>query len=95
MSRVVGGSQGPVLSSQYFGIGAVVVVVVGTVVWRRDRRLWLFGAVAVVSAVLSLGARHNVFLPWQLVAHLPLLENISSSRFVLITYLAAWPSRWA
>ncbi len=88
MSRVVGGSQGPVLSSQYFGIGAIAVVVVGTVAWRRDRRLWLFGAVAVVSAVLSLGARHKVFLPWQPFARLPLLENISSSRFVLITYLA-------
>ncbi|MGD0392024.1 MAG: hypothetical protein ABSC41_05215 [Acidimicrobiales bacterium] len=88
MSRVVGGSQGPILSSQYVGIGAVAVVVVGTVVWRRDRRLWLFDAVAVVSAVLSLGARHRYFLPWQPFVHLPLFENITPGRFVLITYLA-------
>ena len=88
MSRIVGGSQGPVLSSQYFGMGVVVVLVVGTMAWRRDRRLWFFGAVAVISAVLSLGARHKVFLPWQPFGRLPLLENISSSRFVLITYLA-------
>jgi len=42
---------------------------------------------ALVSGVLSLGAKHTVVLPWQVVAHLPLLENISSSRFVLVTYL--------
>ena len=88
MSRVVGGSQGPILSSQYVGIGAVAVVVIGTVIWRRDRRLWLFGAVALVSAVLSLGARHRSFLPWQFFAHLPLFENITPGRFVLMTYLA-------
>ena len=87
MSRVVGGTQGPFLSCQYLGIGAVAVVVVGTVVWRRDRKLWLFGAMAVVSAVLSLGARHRFVLPWQVAAHLPLLQNISSSRFVVVTYL--------
>jgi hypothetical protein len=88
MSRVVGGSQGPILSSQYIGIGAVAVVVLGTLIWRRDRRLWLFGAVAVVSAVLSIGARHRFFLPWQLFAHLPLFENITPGRFVLMTDLA-------
>jgi hypothetical protein len=88
MRRVVGGSQGPVLSSQYFGIGGVAVVVIGTAVWRRHRRLWLFGALAVVSAALSLGAGHRTTLPWRPFAHLPLLENITASRFVLMTYLA-------
>ena len=88
MRPVVGGSQGPILSSQYFGIGTAVVVVAGTLIWRRDRRLWLFDALIVVSVVLSLGARHKFVLPWQAVARLPLLENISASRFVLITYLA-------
>lgn len=87
MSRVVGGSQGPVLSSQYIGIGTLVVIVVGTAVWRRDRKLWLFGAMALVSGVLSLGAKPTVPLPWQVFARAPLLENISSSRFVLVTYL--------
>jgi hypothetical protein len=87
MARVVGGSQGPVLSSQYFGAGALAVVVVGMVIWRHDRRMWLLAGVAAVSAVLSLGASHQVWLPWQLAARLPLVENISSSRFVLFTYL--------
>jgi hypothetical protein len=107
MSRVVGGSQGPVLSSEYFGFGAVVVVVGGLVAWRHDRRMWLLAVMAAISAVLSLGANRHVFLPWQLAAHLPQLENISSSRFVLFTYLCvagllglivdhchtAWPGR--
>ena len=107
MSRVVGGSQGPVLSSEYFGFGAVAVVVGGLVAWRHDRRMWLLAVMAAVSAVLSLGANRHVLLPWQLAAHLPLLENISSSRFVLFTYLCvaglvgltvdhchtAWPGR--
>ena len=111
MSRVVGGSQGPILSSQYVGFGTVAVVGAGALIWRRDRRIWLFGAMAVVSGVLSLGASRHHVLPWQLAAHLPLLENISSSRFVLITYLClavlvgvvidhvhrSWPgrSRWS
>ncbi len=89
MSQVVGGSQGPVLSSQYFGFGTAAVVLVGTVIWWRDRRLWLLWGVALTSGVLSLGEKHSIFLPWQLVANLPLLENISASRFVLIVYLAA------
>jgi hypothetical protein len=88
MSRVVGGSQGPILSSQFFGIGTITVVVVGAIAWRRDRRLWLFGAIALVSAVLSLGASHRHFLPWQLVVHLPVFDNITPTRFVLITALA-------
>ena len=89
MSRVIGGSQGPVLSSQYFGIGTLAVLLVGAIIWRRDRRLWLLGGVGLLAGLLSLGEKHSVFLPWQVVANLPILENISASRFVLILYLAA------
>lgn len=88
MSRVVGGSQGPVLSSQYFGFGTLGVVLGGTVIWWRDRRLWLLGGVGLLAGLLSLGAKHSVFLPWQVVANLPLLENVVASRLVLIVYLA-------
>jgi hypothetical protein len=87
MSRVVGGTQGPFLSSQYLGVGMVVVVVGGLVIWRRDRRLWFFAAMAVVSAVLSLGAPRRALLPWALLAHLPVFENITPSRIALVTYL--------
>ena len=57
------------------------------IVWRRDRRLWLFAAVGVVSTLLSLGVSKNTLLPWQLLANLPEFENVIPGRFVLIIYL--------
>ena len=84
----VGGYQGPTLSGQYVGLGMLVVAVVGLVVWRRDRRLWLFGTLAVIAAVLSLGASPSTWLPWQVATNQPLLQNIIPSRFVLVTYLS-------
>jgi len=84
----VGGYQGPTLSGQYVGLGMVAVAVVGLVVWRRDRRLWFFGAMTVVSVVLSLGASRTVWLPWQLADGRPLLQDIIPSRFLVVTYLA-------
>ena len=87
-NRVLGGYQGPALSYQYFGTWMVVVVLGGVAVWRHDRRLWLFGAIAVISAVLSFGTRPDIWLPWQALQHLPLLENVVPYRLVLVTYLA-------
>ncbi len=65
----------------------VAVAVVGLLVWRRDRRLWFFGAMTVVSVVCSLGASRTVWLPWQVLAGQPLFENIIPSRFLVVTYL--------
>jgi len=78
---------GPLISNQYFGIGVVVVLVGGLVAGRRDRRQWLFGAIALIAFALSLGVK-SYPLPWSLFAHLPLFENIVPLRFVLIPYLA-------
>jgi hypothetical protein len=75
------------LSHQYFGIGVAAVLIGGFVAWRRDRRLWLFGSIAVVTVVLSLGVKAYPS-PWSLFANLPFLGNIEPYRFVLITYLA-------
>jgi hypothetical protein len=83
----VGGYQGPTLSGQYIGFGMVAVALVGLIVWRRDRRLWFFGAMTVVSAVCSLGASRTIWLPWQVLAGQPLFENIIPSRFLVVTYL--------
>jgi hypothetical protein len=69
------------------GVGALVVVVAGLVLWRRDRRLWFFAAMTAASLLLALGARTDVGLPWQLVAGLPLLQNVIPERFIIITYL--------
>ena len=79
--------QGPLLSSQYFGIGLLIVLVGGCIAWRRDRRLWLFGAIGLVSIVFSLGAT-KPYLPWEVFKHLPLFDNVDAAHFVLITYLA-------
>ena len=84
----VGGYQGPTLSGQYVGWGVVAVVVGGTAAWRRDRRLWLFGAMAAISVVLTLGARPHLWLPWSALAGLPQLQNVIPSRFLAVTYLA-------
>ncbi len=81
--------QDVLVSYQYFGIGVVVVVCGGIILWRRDRRLWLFGAVTAISVLLALGVRQGIPLPWQALVHLPMAENIVPGRFVLITYLGA------
>ena len=87
LNRIVGGYQGPALSHQYFGWGTVAVLVVGLVLWRRDLRLWLFGALSVVTGVLALGQEHGTWLPWQALSTLPLFENIIPSRYLVETYL--------
>jgi hypothetical protein len=85
--RQRGGYQGTPLSFQYFGIGILLVLIVGLIVWRRDLRLWFFGAIMVLSVALSVGGTFPH--PWGLFAHLPLFENILPARFVLVAYLAA------
>jgi hypothetical protein len=88
MDHLTGGYQGPILDDQYFGIGLLIVLVGGVAIWRRDRRLWLFGAIGVISVVLSQGSGTSVWLPWRLVAGLPLFEDVYPYRLVFITYLA-------
>ncbi len=85
----VGGFQGETLSGQYVGIGLVAVLLLGLIVWRRDRRLWLWAGVAAATVALALGARPHSWLPWQLFSGLPLLQNIIPSRFLLLATLAA------
>ena len=89
LAQHFGGYQAPVLSGQYFGIGLVVVLIAGVVLWRRDRRLWLFGLVGAVCVPLSLGLAFHHWTPWRLFVHLPMMNNVIPARFVLITYLAA------
>ena len=86
-SHRVGGYQGPTLSGQYVGIGMVAVAAAGLLMWRRDRKLRFFGAMAAVSVMVSLGASRTVWLPWQVLAGQPLFENIIPSRFLVVTYL--------
>ena len=85
--ELLNGYSGTNFSPQYFGVGVFIVAVGGLIVWRHDRRLWLFAAVGLVSTLLSLGVSKNTFLPWQLLANLPEFENVIPGRFVLIIYL--------
>ncbi|HEV3132941.1 MAG TPA: hypothetical protein VGY51_13365 [Acidimicrobiales bacterium] len=89
VSRRFGGYQAPIPSGQYFGLGLFVVLIVGLLVWRRDRRLWLFGLVAAISVPMSMGLQFHGWTLWRLFVRLPLMENVIPSRFLLITYLAA------
>ncbi len=88
-NRVLGGYQGTVLSYQYFGT------------WdghRRDRRRRHLAprppSLAVRCHRLDLrrsslsGTSPNIWLPWQALENLPILENVVPYRFILITYLA-------
>jgi hypothetical protein len=86
-NHLYGGYRGPILSPQYFGIGIVVVLIAGFLAFRRDRKMWLFGIMALVSFALSVGTTKGAFLPWQLLVHLPQFENILPPRFLDVTWL--------
>jgi hypothetical protein len=88
--HVLGGYLGPPLpTSEYLGLGLLVVLGVGLLVWRRDRRLWLFGALGAITVLLSLGVDHTYWVPWRVLAHVPVIQNILPSRFMLATTLCA------
>jgi hypothetical protein len=85
-----GGYQGPALPGLgYLGVGVVVVAVGGTIVWRHDRRLLLFGGIGVVAAALSLGPGHGYWVPWELVEKVPLIGDIVEVRFMVVLVLCA------
>jgi hypothetical protein len=84
-----GGYQGPRLSPQYFGIGLAVLLLLGCIAWYRDRRLWLFGGVGIISVWLSQGLQVHRWSLWRLLVRVPLLENIEPYRFVVLTFIAA------
>ncbi len=88
--QVVGGYEGPSLPhGEYFGVGLLVVVGAGLIVWWRDLRLWFFNVLGVVSVVLSLGVETHYWVPWRLLARVPLVRNIIPGRFIIITTVCA------
>jgi hypothetical protein len=85
--KLVGGYQGPALpQGEYLGLGMIIVLVAGVVAWRRDRRLWFFGALGLFAVVASLGVQ-KYWTPWRLMTHLPLVQNLISERFAALTSL--------
>jgi len=88
--RFFAGYQGPALpQGEYLGLGLLVVVGAGVIVWWRDVRLWLFAGVGVASVLLSLDVTTRYWVPWRVLAHLPLIQNISVARFFAVTTLCA------
>jgi hypothetical protein len=89
-ARVFGGYRGPVLPSpSYLGPGLLVVLAAGTVVWRRDRRLWFFALLGVLTAALSLRVTGATWGPWSIVYHLRFFDDVTQSRFDAIFVLCA------
>ena len=83
-----GGYQGPVLVGLgYLGLGVLVAAVVGTAVWRSDRRMWLFAAVGLVVAALALAPGRGGWVPWDALQHLPWVGDIVEVRFTLVVTL--------
>ena len=88
-SHRFGGYQGIALhQTDYLGFGLLAVLLAGLVIWRRDRRLWLFTATGLVSYALTLTVAHNVnpfWVPWQVLRWTPLIQNILPDRFMSTT----------
>ncbi len=71
----------------YLGAGVVAVAVVGLVANRRDRRLWVLGTVALLTAALAMGTGGDPWAPWRLFRALPLLDDVIQGRFIVVTML--------
>ena len=82
-----GGS--PLPSESYLGWGLIIVLVGGTTLWFRDRRLWFYGLLLATCVVCSFDLRSGPWVPARLFAHIPLVDNILPQRFMAIGFLAA------
>jgi hypothetical protein len=84
------GYEGPALpQAGYLGLGLLAVVGGGLVVWWRDVRLWFFTGLALVAVALSLGVQNRYWVPWRVLARIPVIQNITVGRFMAVTTLAA------
>ncbi|HEX4244992.1 MAG TPA: hypothetical protein VHY77_05450, partial [Acidimicrobiales bacterium] len=89
-----GGYQGRPLAGEYFGYPLFAVLLVGLAVWWRDRKLWFFALLGAASVALSLSTvvTHNSWIPWvpwEIVANLPVIQNVIQDRLIGFTYLFA------
>jgi hypothetical protein len=86
----LGGYGGtPLPSAGYLGWGLLGVLVVGSVVWFRDRRLWFFGLFLVVCVAFSLVKKRGEWVPARIFDRLPVLQNVIERRFMVYGFLAA------
>jgi dolichyl-phosphate beta-glucosyltransferase len=76
-------------SSAFMGWGFLGVLVAGTAIWFRDRRLWFYGFLLALCIACSFGERKGAWEPVRVFAHIPLIENIIVQRFMVVGFLAA------
>jgi hypothetical protein len=86
----LGGYEGsPLPSAGYLGWGLIAVLVAGSLIWFRDRRLWFFGLLLAFCVLFSLGERAGQLQPAHVLAHIPLLDDVIEQRFMVVGFLAA------
>lgn len=89
LMRALGGYQGSLLPGLAFlGWANVAVVVVGLIVLRRDRRLWLLASLGAIFALLSLAPGHGAWVPWAALQHVVVFGQIVEIRFVAVVLFA-------
>ncbi|HUA96169.1 MAG TPA: hypothetical protein VMB82_11670 [Acidimicrobiales bacterium] len=87
---VTAGYVGPQLPDpSTIGIGALAVIGLGLLAFRRSRALWILGAVGLVSALLAFGDVTTAWTPWRLADRSSLLRNLIPGRFLSVTLLCA------
>jgi hypothetical protein len=88
--QIAGGYEGPALpQAEYLGLGIFIVLTGGLVIWRKDRRLWFLAVMGAVGVVLSLGVNVHHWVPWELLLHVPIIQNIIPARFMIVVTLCA------
>ena len=86
----LGGYEGtPLGSTVYLGWTFIGVLAVGVVAFWRDKKMWFFGFLLVLSVVLSIGPKRGEWVPAQILDKLPVIENVAVQRFMAVGFLAA------
>jgi hypothetical protein len=86
----LGGYEGsPLASSTYLGWGLLAVLAGGTTLFWRDRRLWFYGFLLMLCGCVSIAPHHGVWVPEQVFARVPVLENVIVQRYMAVGFLAA------
>lgn len=77
-----------VARSTLLGPGLLIVLVAGSIIWRKDRRLLSATTMTAVVGLWGLGDAY-AFAPWHYLRHVPLLDNVFNDRFGALLLLPA------
>ena len=90
IQHTFGSHRGHLLpSSSYLGVSVVIIALGGLLLRRRDGVVQLLGAVGLASALAAMTPLDQPWAPWRLLRHLPMLDNVVESRFIVVTLLCA------